>query len=156
MVLVVTLRHHRRRHHRPDLYVFGLYHLRFLQLLKRNIHQQALLEAATSGSRKFFLGTDSAPHAQSAKENACGCAGCYSATSAIELYAEAFESMGALDKLEAFAAFNGPDFYGLPRNSDTIVLEQQSWTQQSQLQLGSQPIVPLRAGETINWRVIDA
>ncbi len=144
-------------YNRNDMLVGGIKpHLYCLPILKRNIHQQALLEAATSGSRKFFLGTDSAPHAQSAKENACGCAGCYSATSAIELYAEAFESMGALDKLEAFAAFNGPDFYGLPRNSDTIVLEQQSWTQQSQLQFGSQPIVPLRAGETINWRVIDA
>jgi dihydroorotase len=144
-------------YNRNDMLVGGIKpHLYCLPILKRNTHQQALLTAATSGSRKFFLGTDSAPHAQSAKENACGCAGCYSATSAIELYAEAFESMGALDKLEAFASFNGPDFYGLPRNNETIVLEQQSWIQQAQLQFGSHSIVPLRAGEAINWRVINA
>ncbi|WP_421862163.1 dihydroorotase [Motiliproteus sp.] len=140
---------------RNDMLVGGIKpHLYCLPILKRNIHQQALLEAATSGSPKFFLGTDSAPHAQSAKESACGCAGCYSATSAIELYAEAFESMNALDKLEGFASFHGPDFYGLPRNSDKIVLEKQPWTQAETLQFGDQPIVPLRAGETIQWRVV--
>ncbi len=131
-------------------------HLYCLPVLKRNTHQQALLEAATSGSRKFFLGTDSAPHAQSAKEAACGCAGCYSATTAIELYAEAFEMMGALDKLEGFASFHGPDFYGLPRNQDRIVLEKFPWTQKNSLEFGEHRIVPLRAGETIHWRVIAA
>jgi dihydroorotase len=131
-------------------------HLYCLPILKRNTHQRALLEAATSGNPKFFLGTDSAPHAQSAKESACGCAGCYSANSAIELYAEAFEMMGALNKLEAFAAFNGPDFYRLPRNSDTIVLEKRTWTQHAQLNFGTQSIVPLRAGETLAWQVVSA
>ncbi|MEH6471774.1 MAG: dihydroorotase [Halopseudomonas sp.] len=155
--LAATITPQHLLYNRNDMLVGGIKpHLYCLPILKRNIHQQALLEAATSGSQKFFLGTDSAPHAQSAKENACGCAGCYSATSAIELYAEAFETMGALDKLEAFASFNGPDFYGLPRHSDTIVLEKRSWTQQSQLDFGDQPIVPLRAGEIINWQVVSA
>ena len=140
---------------RNDMLVGGIKpHLYCLPILKRNIHQQALVEAATSGSTKFFLGTDSAPHARNAKESACGCAGCYSATSAIELYAEVFEQMNALDKLEGFASLHGPDFYGLPRNSDTIVLEKQPWTQASELRFGDQPIVPLRAGETIQWRVV--
>ncbi len=131
-------------------------HLYCLPILKHNLHQRALLDAATSGSPKFFLGTDSAPHARSAKENACGCAGCYSASSAIELYAEAFEMMGALDKLEAFASFYGSDFYGLARHAETIILEKRSWTQQSQLSFGSQTIVPLRAGETLAWQVVSA
>ena len=144
-------------YNRNDLLVGGIKpHLYCLPVLKRNTHQQALLQTIASGNRKFFLGTDSAPHAQSAKENACGCAGCYSATSAIELYAEAFEIMNALDKLEAFASFNGADFYGLPRHSDRIILEKRSWTQQPQLRFGSQTIVPLRAGETLSWQVASA
>ncbi len=156
-LLAATITPQHLLYNRNDMLVGGIKpHLYCLPILKRNCHQQALLEAATSGSSKFFLGTDSAPHAQSAKENSCGCAGCYSATSAIELYAEAFESMDALDKLEGFASFHGPDFYGLPRHSDTIVLEKHSWTQQSQLHFGDQPIVPLRAGETIHWRVTNA
>ena len=142
-------------YNRNDLLVGGIKpHLYCLPILKRNIHQQALLEAATSGNNKFFLGTDSAPHARSAKESACGCAGCYSATSAIELYAEAFEMMGALDKLEGFASFHGPDFYGLPRHQDTIVLEKKPWVQSQTLSFGDQPITPLRAGETIQWQVV--
>ncbi|MEH6824698.1 MAG: dihydroorotase [Motiliproteus sp.] len=155
--LAATITPQHLLYNRNDLLVGGIKpHLYCLPILKRNTHQQALLQAATSGSSKFFLGTDSAPHALSAKENACGCAGCYSASSAIELYAEAFESMDALDKLEAFASFNGPDFYGLPRHSDTIILEKRAWTQQPQLNFGTQTIVPLRAGETIGWQVVSA
>ncbi|MFT6914478.1 MAG: dihydroorotase [Motiliproteus sp.] len=142
-------------YNRNDLLVGGIKpHLYCLPILKRNIHQRALLEAATSGSPKFFLGTDSAPHALSAKESACGCAGCYSANSAIELYAEAFESMNALDKLEGFASFYGPDFYDLARHTETITLEKRPWIQQAQLDFGTQAIVPLRAGETIGWQVV--
>ncbi|WP_207063850.1 dihydroorotase [Motiliproteus sp. SC1-56] len=131
-------------------------HLYCLPILKRSRHQQALLEAATSGSAKFFLGTDSAPHAQGAKESACGCAGCYSAVAAIELYAEAFEALGALERLEGFASHHGPDFYGLPRNSDRIVLEKRDWTLPDALPFGSQQITPLRAGETLHWKLVQA
>ena len=111
---------------------------------------------ATSGNPKFFLGTDSAPHAQSKKENACGCAGCYTAYAAIELYTEAFEQRNALDKLEAFASHFGADFYGLPRNQDTITLVREPWTVPATLDFGEQQLVPLRAGETLNWRVLGA
>jgi len=128
-------------------------HYYCLPILKRNIHQQALIEAATSGSNKFFLGTDSAPHGQHAKEAACGCAGAYTAHAAIELYAEAFEEAGALDKLEAFASFNGPDFYGLPRNTDTITLVKESWDVPATYPLGEHSVVPIRAGEQIHWKV---
>ncbi|MFZ9585934.1 MAG: dihydroorotase, partial [Pseudohongiellaceae bacterium] len=123
-------------------------------VLKRSLHQQALLDAATGGSPRFFLGTDSAPHAKPAKENACGCAGCYTAPAAIELYAEVFESMGALARLEAFASFHGPDFYGLPRNTETITLRKREWTLPPTLILGDERIVPLRAGETVQWKLI--
>ncbi len=128
-------------------------HYYCLPILKRNTHQQALIEAATSGSAKFFLGTDSAPHGQHAKETACGCAGAYTAHAAIELYAEAFEAAGALDKLEAFASFNGPDFYGLPRNSDTITLVKESWDVPSTYPLGEHHVVPIRADDQIHWKV---
>lgn len=128
-------------------------HYYCLPILKRNSHQQALIAAATSANPRFFLGTDSAPHALDKKEAACGCAGCYTAHAAIELYAEAFEAAGALDKLEAFASHYGADFYGLPRNSDTITLVKDSWQLPEQLSLGKQPLIPLRAGETLNWRV---
>jgi len=128
-------------------------HFYCLPILKRNTHQQALIDAATSGSNKFFLGTDSAPHAQHAKESSCGCAGAYTAHAAIELYAEAFEEAGALDKLEAFASFNGPDFYGLPRNSDTITLVKESWDVPASYPLGDSQVVPIRAGEQIHWKV---
>lgn len=127
-----------------------------LPVLKRETHRQALVAAAVSGNRKFFLGTDSAPHARSAKEASCGCAGCYTAHAAIELYAEAFEHAGALDKLEAFASLNGPDWYGLPRNTDTITLVRETWTVPAhQPYLPDDPLVPLRAGATIDWKLLD-
>ncbi|MDO9478157.1 MAG: dihydroorotase [Pseudohongiella sp.] len=128
-------------------------HLYCLPVLKRNIHQQALLDVATSAHKRFFLGTDSAPHAQPTKETACGCAGCYSAHAAIELYAEAFEQAGALHRLEAFASFYGPDFYGLPRNTDTITLIRDPWTVPAHYRFGNSTLVPLRAGESIQWRL---
>jgi len=129
-------------------------HMYCLPVLKREPHRQALVAAAVSGNPKFFLGTDSAPHAISAKETACGCAGIYSAHAAIELYAEAFEDAGSLDRLEAFASFYGADFYGLPRHTETITLHRESWTAPSRLELGDEILVPLRAGEMIRWRVV--
>ena len=122
-----------------------------LPVLKREEHRVALLEAATSGNPRFFLGTDSAPHAKGDKEAACGCAGCYSAFNALGLYAEAFDSVGKLDKLEGFASFFGPDFYSLPRNSKKITLKKQSQRIPQELPFGDATIVPLRAGETIAW-----
>ena len=122
-------------------------------LLKRNRHQLALIEAATSGNPKFFLGSDSAPHATSAKETDCGCAGCYTGHAAIELYAEAFDRAGALDRLEAFASFYGPDFYRLPRNDDSIVLRRERWQVPDSMPLGQETLTPLRAGEAIQWIV---
>ncbi|WP_432698396.1 dihydroorotase [Marinobacterium sp. YM272] len=130
-------------------------HLFCLPILKRNIHQDALQAAAISGSPKFFLGTDSAPHAKGAKESACGCAGCYSAYAAIELYAEIFEDLGALDKLEGFASHFGADFYGRERNSDTITLVKSPWEVPAEMPFGSDIIVPLRAGETLRWKLED-
>jgi dihydroorotase len=125
-----------------------------LPVLKREIHRQALVAAAISGNPKFFLGTDSAPHAKSAKEAACGCAGCYTAHAGIELYAEAFEAAGALDKLEGFASHFGADFYGLPRNRDTISLVREAWQVPAQQPLlANDPLIPLRAGETVAWRL---
>ena len=125
-----------------------------LPVLKREEHRIALLEAATSGSSRFFLGTDSAPPAKGAKETACGCAGCYSAFNALGLYAEAFESVGKLDKLEGFASFFGPDFYALPRNTKKITLVKQAQSIPNELPLGDATIVPLRAGETIAWSLV--
>lgn len=125
-----------------------------LPVLKREEHRVALLEAATSGNSRFFLGTDSAPHAKGAKEAACGCAGCYSAFNALGLYAEAFESVDKLDKLEGFASFFGPDFYQLPRNSKKIRLAKQAQAIPAELPLGDATIVPLRAGETIAWSLV--
>lgn len=127
-------------------------HYYCLPILKRDIHQQALIKAATSGSPKFFLGTDSAPHPKNKKEAACGCAGAYTAYHAIELYASAFEAAGALDKLEGFASVFGPDFYGLPRNTDTITLEKTEWQLPDTLPLGQDTLVPLMAGETLGWK----
>ena len=125
-----------------------------LPVLKRETHREALVAAAVSGSPKFFLGTDSAPHAKMTKEAACGCAGCYTAYAAIELYAEAFEAAGALDKLEGFASFNGPDWYGLPRNADQITLVKETWTvPASYPYLATDDIVPLRAGESLSWKM---
>ncbi len=130
-------------------------HFYCLPILKRNLHQEALIAAATSGSPRFFLGTDSAPHARNAKESACGCAGCYSNHAAIELYAEAFERADALDRLEGFASHFGPDFYGLPRNSDTITLVREPWQLPAETTLGDQVMTPLWAGETLQWQVAD-
>ena len=125
-----------------------------LPVLKRNTHQTSLIEAATSGDNRFFLGTDSAPHPRPAKENPCGCAaGCYTAHAAIELYAEIFDNAGALDKLEGFASFYGPDFYGLPRKSDTITLVEKEWQVTSTLSFGPDQLVPIRGDETIKWQV---
>ncbi|WP_424681236.1 dihydroorotase [Frateuria sp. YIM B11624] len=128
-------------------------HAYCLPVLKRETHRQALIEVATSGDPSFFLGTDSAPHPRHAKESSCGCAGIYSAHAAIELYAEAFEAAGALDRLEAFASIHGPDFYGLPRNTGTITLHRQPWTVPEEVDFGGVPGVPMRAGETIAWRL---
>ena len=128
-------------------------HLYCLPILKRNRHQQALRDAVASGDKRFFLGTDSAPHSKDRKEAACGCAGCYSAYGAIGLYADIFEELGILDKLEAFASFNGPDFYGLPRNTDTITLIRDPWTMPAELPLADGTIVPLKAGETVHWKL---
>jgi dihydroorotase len=141
---------------RNDMLVGGIRpHLYCLPILKRNTHQHALRQAAVSGSPKFFLGTDSAPHTQPDKETACGCAGCYSARSAIEFYATVFEEMDALDRLEAFASHFGPDFYGLPRNGGTITLRQEAWQIPAQIQVKGipDPIIPLMAGVTLNWRL---
>jgi dihydroorotase len=128
-------------------------HVYCLPVLKRELHRQALLAAATSGEPRFFLGTDSAPHARRDKENACGCAGCYTALNALELYAEAFESAGALDRLEGFASFHGPAFYGLPRNTAKISLVRRAQTVPAELPFGADTIVPLRAGETLPWSI---
>ncbi len=128
-------------------------HYYCLPILKRETHRQVLLQAATSGNPKFFLGTDSAPHPRHSKESACGCAGCFSALHALELYAEAFESVGALDKLEAFASFYGPDFYQLPRNTKRLTLTKSSWRIPDELPLGETTLVPLRAGESLTWQM---
>ncbi len=128
-------------------------HLYCMPILKREAHRTALVAAATGGNRKFFLGTDSAPHALTAKEAACGCAGCYSAHAAIELYAEAFEDAGSLDRLEGFASFHGADFYGLPRNADTITLRREPWEVPGRYPFGEHAVVPLRAGERVRWSV---
>lgn len=129
-------------------------HYYCLPVLKRETHRHALLQAATSGNPKYFLGTDSAPHARSAKETACGCAGCYSAYHALALYAEAFEQVNALDKLEAFASFFGADFYGLPHNNKQITLQRQSHTIPEQFNYGTDILIPLGAGETLHWQLV--
>ena len=128
-------------------------HFYCLPILKRETHRRALVAAATSGNPKYFLGTDSAPHAKPTKEAACGCAGCYTAPVALPLYAEAFEAAGALHRLEAFASHFGADFYGLPRNADKVTLTRQPWTVPTEYPFADHPIVPLRAGETVAWRV---
>jgi len=131
-------------------------HAYCLPILKREQHRQALVAAATGDDPRFFLGTDSAPHAKSKKEADCGCAGVYTAHAGIELYAEVFERAGALPKLEAFASLRGPDFYRLPRNTDRITLERSPWTVPATLPFGGDPLVPMRAGETMPWRLLDA
>ncbi len=153
--IAATITAHHLLFNRNHMLVGGIRpHYYCLPILKRQSQQQALLAAATSGNRKFFLGTDSAPHAIGAKEAACGCAGSYTAHAAIELYAEAFEQMNALDKLEAFASFYGADFYGLPRHSDTITLVKEEWTVPDSYSLGQSVVVPIRAGANIVWRVL--
>lgn len=152
--VAATITAHHLLFNRNHMLVGGIRpHYYCLPILKRHTHQQALLKAATSGNPKFFLGTDSAPHAINAKEATCGCAGCYTAHAAIELYAEAFEQMNALDKLEGFASFYGADFYGLPRNQDTITLVKKEWTVPESYTLGQSVVVPIRAGASIAWRV---
>ena len=149
-----TITAHHLLYNRNHMLVGGIRpHFYCLPILKRNTHQDALLDAATSGNPKFFLGTDSAPHAKHVKEAACGCAGCYTAHAAIELYAEAFEQRNALDKLEGFASCHGPDFYGLPRNTDRITLVRKDWVGPTELPLGEQVVIPLRAGEKLRWRL---
>ncbi len=153
--IAATITAHHLLFNRNHMLVGGIRpHYYCLPILKRQTHQQALLTAATSGSSKFFLGTDSAPHAIHAKEAACGCAGSYTAHAAIELYAEAFEQMNALDKLEGFASFYGADFYGLPRNTDTITLVKEEWQVPNNYTFGSSVVVPIRAGDKITWRVL--
>lgn len=141
-------------YNRNDMLVGGIRpHLFCLPVLKRNIHQKALIEAATSGDKKFFLGTDSAPHSKEDKESSCGCAGCFSHPAAIELYAEVFEQAGALAQLEAFASLNGPDFYGLPHHKSSIKLLRQSWQLPLSVPFGDSQIIPLGAGNTVNWKL---
>ncbi|MCP5079964.1 MAG: dihydroorotase [Psychromonas sp.] len=153
--VAATITVHHLMYNRNHMLVGGIKpHFYCLPILKRNIHQQALIEAATSGSNKFFLGTDSAPHTKEAKESGCGCAGSYTAFAALELYAEVFEEAGALDKLEAFTSFNGPDFYNLPRNTDTVDLHKAPWEVPATLNFGSNKVVPIKAGEAISWKVL--
>ncbi|GAB5379425.1 MAG: dihydroorotase [Aliiglaciecola sp.] len=142
---------------RNDLLVGGIKpHNYCLPVLKRSTHQQALREAVASGSSKFFLGTDSAPHEKHAKESACGCAGCYSAWSALELYAHVFEELNALDKLEGFASFHGADFYGLPRNTGKVTLVKETWQVPESITLpNGNPIVPFFAGQRVHWKIVD-
>ncbi|MDH5357342.1 MAG: dihydroorotase [Gammaproteobacteria bacterium] len=152
--VAATITPHHLLLNRNDLLVGGVHpHNYCLPVLKRNTHQQALIKAATSGNPKFFLGTDSAPHPQHLKENACGCAGIYSSHAAIELYAEAFDAANALDKLEGFASHFGADFYQLPRNSTTITLTKQSWLVPESYSFTDQALIPMRAGEEIAWTV---
>jgi dihydroorotase len=153
--VAATITAHHLLFNRNDMLVGGIRpHFYCLPVLKRNIHQNELMEAATSGNPKFFLGTDSAPHSTGAKEAACGCAGVYTGHAALEFYAEVFEQLGALEKLEAFASHFGPDFYRLPRNRDTITLRKQPWDIPRQLPLGTDLLTPLRAGESVHWQVV--
>ncbi len=150
-----TLTAHHLLYNRNAIFTGGVRpHYYCLPVLKRETHRQALLAAATSGSDRFFLGTDSAPHPAHLKEHASGCAGCYTAHAAMELYAEAFDRAGALDKLEAFASFNGPAFYGLPRNTGTITLARQSWTPPESYPFGDAVVKPLAGGEALSWQLL--
>jgi len=149
-----TITAHHLLYNRNAIFKGGLRpHYYCLPVLKREAHRLALVAAATSGSAKFFLGTDSAPHAAALKENSVCGAGCYTAPAALELYAEAFEAAGALDKLEAFASFNGPDFYGLPRNTTRVTLKREPWTLPETVPFGDAVLKPLRGGETLNWKL---
>jgi dihydroorotase len=149
-----TLTAHHLLYNRNAIFTGGIRpHYYCLPVLKRETHRVALLSAATSGNTRFFLGTDSAPHPAHLKEHASGCAGCYTAHAALEMYAEAFDSVGKLAQLEAFASFNGADFYGLPRNTGTISLKRESWTPPESFQFGEAELKPLRSGEALPWRV---
>jgi len=149
-----TITAHHLLYNRNAIFTGGLRpHYYCLPVLKRERHRLALVEAATGGSAKFFLGTDSAPHAAALKENSVCGAGCYTAPAALELYAEAFEAAGALDRLEAFAAFHGPDFYGLPRNRSRVTLRREAWTLPDSVPFGDTILKPLRGGETLNWKL---
>jgi dihydroorotase len=153
--IAATITAHHLLMNRNDMFKGGISpHHYCLPILKRETHRLALVKAATSGNAKFFLGTDSAPHAKTSKEAACGCAGMYTAHAAIELYAEAFEATNALDKLEAFASFYGADFYGLPRNTQQIILQKTSWTVPNEIPLGNESLVPLRAGQQVHWKLL--
>ncbi len=153
--VAATLTAHHLLYNRNAMLAGGIRpHYYCLPVLKRETHREALVAAASSGNKKFFIGTDSAPHAQHTKETACGCAGCYTAHAAIELYAEAFEQARALDKLEAFASFYGADFYGLPRNTQTITLREEEWHVPVSMEFGDYRLVPLRAGEMMKWKLV--
>ena len=155
--VAATVTAHHLLYNRNALFAGGIRpHWYCLPVLKREEHRRALVEAATSGSAKFFLGTDSAPHAAHLKEHAVGCAGCYTAASALELYAEAFDAAGALDRLEGFASFHGADFYGLPRNRGTVTLRREAWTLPESLPFGAAALKPLRGGETLAWRLVES
>jgi len=150
-----TITAHHLLYNRNAIFTGGIRpHYYCLPVLKREVHRQALVAAATSGNPKFFLGTDSAPHPAHLKEHAVGCAGCYTAHAAIEMYAEAFDAAGALDKLEGFASFFGADFYGLPRNQGTITLKRERWTPPESFAFGEAELKPLRAGEALPWRMV--
>jgi dihydroorotase len=149
-----TITAHHLLYNRNAIFTGGIRpHYYCLPVLKREEHRRALVAAATSGSPKFFLGTDSAPHPAHLKEHATGCAGCYTAHAAIELYAEAFDAAGALDRLEGFASFHGPAFYGLPRNRGTVTLRRESWVTPESFPFGEAQLKPLRAGEALSWRL---
>ncbi|MGE0330650.1 MAG: dihydroorotase [Ramlibacter sp.] len=149
-----TITAHHLLYNRNAIFTGGIRpHYYCLPVLKRETHRLALVQAATSGNARFFLGTDSAPHPAHLKEHATGCAGCYTAHAALELYAEAFDTAGALDKLEAFASFNGADFYGLPRNAGTVTLRRESWTPPVSVPFGQAELKPLRGGEPLAWKL---
>ncbi len=152
--MAATVTAHHLLYNRNAIFTGGIRpHFYCLPILKRETHRLALVKAATSGSPKFFLGTDSAPHPAHLKEHASGCAGCYTAHAAIEMYAEAFDAVGALDQLEAFASFNGADFYGLPRNAGSITLKRENWTPPASFAFGDAELKPLRSGEVLPWKL---
>ena len=153
MAATITAQH--LLYNRNEIFKGGIRpHFYCLPILKREVHRQALVDAATSDSPRFFLGSDSAPHAKGLKENACGCAGCYTAVHALELYATAFEKANKIDRLEAFASFRGPDFYGLPRNKGIVKLTREPYVVPLEVPYGTETLVPLAAGETLPWKMI--
>lgn len=155
--VAATITAHHLLYNRNALFLGGIRpHYYCLPVLKREVHRLALLAAAISGNPKFFLGTDSAPHARHTKETGCGCAGCYTAHAALELYAEAFEEANALERLEGFASFHGADFYGLPRNPGALTLRKETTPVAAQFEFGDATLIPLRAGETLAWRLVDS